>query len=173
VRTMQGGYKVMADGYCLPVDPYLSNVGDLWARGWSIFPLRPRSKAPLQPWAEYQKRPPSFEELDAWLTRPERLNFGIATGRVSGIFVLDVDSEAAMAWANEHFPPCTLRVKTAKGKHFYYPYSGDRPLRNTVRVKYQGEALDIDVRAEGGYVVAPGSVHPSGFVYTAEGEGFR
>lgn len=57
--------------------------------------------------------------------------------------------------------------------HLYYPYSGDRPMRNKCRVKYQGETLDIDFRAEGGYVVAPGSTHPNGHIYTREGNGWR
>ena len=46
-------------------------------------------------------------------------------------------------------------------------------MRNKCRVKYQGETLDIDIRADGGYVVAPGSVHPNGHIYTREGRGWR
>ena len=36
-------------------------------------------------------------------------------------------------------------------------------MRNKVRVKFDGRQLDIDFRADGGYVVAPGSVHHSQF----------
>ncbi len=167
-------YKAMADGYRLPIDrPDLANVGDLWSRGFSIFPLHYRTKRPsLKSWAEFQQRTPTFSELEEWFGPPEPFNVAIATGKVSGIFVIDADSAAALAWAHEHLPPCNMRVRTAKGVHLYFPYSGDRPVRNRVRVKFNGEHLDLDVRGDGGYVVGPGSVHPSGAIYMREGEGW-
>jgi hypothetical protein len=45
-------------------------------------------------------------------------------------------------------------------------------MRNKVRVRFDGRPLDIDFRADGGYVVGPGSVHESGFVYIREGDGW-
>jgi hypothetical protein len=163
----------LADGTVLPgcrLD--LLNIGDLMARGWSIFPLQPRSKVPAVKWEEYQQRMATLEEFEQWFTKPG-FNVGIVTGTISKIFVFDVDSAAAMAWASEYLPPCDLRVRTAKGQHWYYPYSGERPMRNKARVKYQGEPLDIDIRATGGYVVGPGSTHPNGHIYTREGRGWR
>jgi hypothetical protein len=163
----------LADGTTLPgCRPDLLNVGDLMARGWSIIPLKPHSKIPAVRWEDYQQRLATLDELEQWFTVPG-FNLGIVTGTISRIFVVDVDSEAAMAWASEYLPTCDLRVRTAKGQHWYYPYSGERPMRNKARVKYQGETLDIDIRAEGGYVVGPGSVHPNGHVYTREGRGWR
>ncbi len=44
-------------------------------------------------------------------------------------------------------------------------------MKNKVRVKCDGEQLEIDIRADGGFVVAPGSVHESGFTYLREGAG--
>jgi len=123
-------------------------------------------------WEQYQHRLATLEELEAWFTKPG-FNVAIVTGTISKIFVVDVDSEAAVAWATEKLPPCDLRVRTSQGLHWYYPYSGERPMRNKCRVKYQGETLDIDFRAEGGYVVGPGSVHESGHIYTREGCGWR
>ena len=99
---------------------------------------------------------------------------GIVTGTISKIFVVDVDSEAALAWAIEKLPPCDLRVRTAKGLHLYLPVSGERPMRNKCRVKYQGETLDIDFRANGelrGAVLA--SYIPTGHLYVREGTGWR
>jgi len=172
VTTAAGTFKVMADGYHLPIDPYLYNIGDLWGRGWSIIPLRERDKRPAIPWTPYQRRTPTPDELDQWFVRPERMNVGIVTGRVSGIFVVDADSPAALAWADEHLPPCDLRVRTAKGIHLYFPYSGDKPIRNKVRVKFQGEQIVLDVRADGGFVIGPNSIHPSDAIYTHEGGGW-
>jgi hypothetical protein len=163
------GVKRMADGYALRVDPYFYNLGDLLQRGWSLIPLKPREEVPaIKSWLEYQRRPPTFDELETWFERG-RCNVGIVTGKVSGIFVIDADSPAALAWCNANLPPCELRVRTAKGQHLYYPYSGDRPIKNKVRVRVDGKQLALDVRAEGGYVVGPGSVHPNGTVYEREG----
>jgi hypothetical protein len=151
----------------------LLNIGDLWARGWSLIPLKARDKRPaIASWGEYQTRPATYVELQRWFDRPDSINVGIVTGLVSGIFVIDCDSPEAVAWAAEHLPACEMRVRTAKGLHFYFPYSGDRRIRNKVRATYQGRALELDVRAAGGYVVGPGSVHPSGAIYTREGAGW-
>jgi hypothetical protein len=163
--------QVLADGTRLEIDrPDLMNVGDLWGRGWSVIPLRPRDKRPAIPsWKVYQQRLPTLDELEEWFwTNPEG-NVGIVTGSVSGIFVVDCDSPAAIAWAAEHLPPCEMRVRTAKGLHLYFPYTGKKPIKNKVRATFQGEQLALDVRGERGYVVGPGSVHPTGAIYTREG----
>jgi hypothetical protein len=163
----------LADGNVLPnCRPDLLNIGDLLARNWSIFPLKPRSKLPaVRSWLEYQRRHLNFDELEQWFSTPD-YNVAVVTGRISGIFVVDLDSPAAIAWATEHLPPYDLRVRTARGLHCYYPYSGARPMRNKTRIQWQGETLELDIRAEGGYVVGPGSVHESGHVYTREGAGW-
>ncbi len=166
----QSTMRSVADNLVEIDRPDLMNVGDLWGRGWSVIPLRPRDKRPsLASWAPYQKRLPTFEELEQWFLTAPTANVGIVTGIVSGIFVLDCDSPEAMAWAEEHLPPCGMRVRTAKGLHLYYPYSGDRLAKNKVRTRFAGRQLELDVRADGGYVVGPGSTHPSGAIYTREG----
>ncbi|HXG90186.1 MAG TPA: bifunctional DNA primase/polymerase [Vicinamibacterales bacterium] len=166
--------KVLGDGTVLQgCRADLLNIGDLWARGWSLIPLKYRDKRPaLASWTEFQQRPATYAELEQWFDRPEPLNVGIVTGTVSGIFVIDLDSPDAVIWARGNLPPCDMRVRTAKGLHLYYPYSGDVPVRNKARVVYNGKPLELDVRADGGYVVAPGSVHPSGAVYEREGSGW-
>ena len=61
------------------------------ARGWSVIPLRPGEKRPLVRWEQYQKRPPSADELSGWFTAWPKANVGIVTGSVSGLVVLDID----------------------------------------------------------------------------------
>jgi hypothetical protein len=162
----------LADGtVCTGCRPDLLNIGDLMARGWSIFKVHPKSKIPAVRWEPYQHRLATIDEIEQWFSRPP-FNVGIATGKISGIFVVDCDSATALAWAAENLPPCDLRVRTSKGVHLYYPYSGDRPIRNKVRVRFDGQPLELDIRADGGYVVGPGSVHESGFVYAREGDGW-
>jgi Bifunctional DNA primase/polymerase, N-terminal len=163
----------LADGTVLPgCRPDLLNIGDLMGRGWSIIPLKPRSKMPAVKWEPFQHRLATLEELEAWFTEPF-YNVGIVTGTISKIFVVDCDSPEALQWTEEKFPPCDLRVRTARGVHKYYPYTGDRPMRNRVKVKFDGRQIDVDFRAEGGYVVGPGSVHENGHIYMRDGAGWR
>jgi putative DNA primase/helicase len=162
--------KTLLDGTILPdVRKDLLNVADFINRGWSVIPLRFRSKRPALPsWLEFQKRHATFEEIDGWAQTLPVMNVGIVTGMVSQLIVIDADSDEAMAWALENMPHCDLRVRTAKGVHLYYACA--RPIKTKVRTTYHGTKLEIDIKATGGYVVAPGSVHPSGHVYTREGE---
>jgi AAA domain/Bifunctional DNA primase/polymerase, N-terminal/Primase C terminal 1 (PriCT-1) len=79
------------------------------------------------------------------------------TGEESGLVVLDVDRpEALNGWQSD-----TLTAHTGKGQHFYFSVSGVA-AKNSVSKLAQG----LDLRAEGGYVVAPPSRHASGVSYT-------
>lgn len=154
-------------------DRYLANLGDLWGRGWSLIPLEPRGKRPvISSWLEFQSRTATFVELEQWFFG-KRLNIGIVMGHVSGMFVLDADTPEAIDWAERNLPASDLRVRTAKGMHLYYPLSADSSLKNKTRIRVgSGDRIGLDVRAQGGYVCGPGSVHASGFVYTREGAGW-
>ncbi len=129
--------------------------------GFSVFPLTPGSKKPFAPWARFQRELPTADELKAWQrqSRDNKLNGAIACGAISGIIVLDTDNAEADAEVQRRGVPETARVKTAKGTHYYFQHPG-RPVRNFAR-KIEG----VDLRGDGGYVVAPGSIHPSGHVY--------
>ena len=103
--------------------------------------------------------------IKAWWNRWPNANIGIATGRRSGILVLDVDGKVGKAYLKklqaEHGRlPKTVTVKTGRGRHRYF-LSGDARIRNSVGNLGKG----IDVRGDGGYVVAAGSVHVSGAAY--------
>lgn len=90
-------------------------------------------------------------------------NLGVRTGKISGVFVLDVDTkhdgpahlEALQA---EHgILPDTYTVRTGSGGlHFYFRLP-DFEVRND---QSGFIAPGVDIRGEGGQVVAPGSVHP-------------
>lgn len=128
-------------------------------RGLSVIPLHPRSKKPAIPsWREYQKRPPTQEELERRFGNGSHYNIGILTGSVSGIAVLDADSAEAVAWCEANLPK-TPTVQTARGRHYYFKYRSG--LRNTVKIN-NGK---LDLRGEAGYVVAPFSEHETGVIY--------
>jgi Bifunctional DNA primase/polymerase, N-terminal len=90
-------------------------------------------------------------------------NIGIRTGIISGVFVLDIDgSNGAFSLADlerKHGPlPRTLTF-TSAGCHFWFKC--DRPIKTSV-----GQiATGIDIRGDGGIVVAPPSIHETGAIY--------
>jgi len=117
-------------------------------------------KLPLVPWKEYQTRLASVEEVNHWFNTNPDANIGIVTGAVSNLVVFDLDSDHAVEYAEEQggFPE-SVKVKTGKGYHVYVRHPGFE-IRNSVN-----KNLDIDIRADGGYVAAPPSIHGSGHQY--------
>lgn len=130
----------------------------LASRGLRVFPLKASDKKPVGPWSEFRDREPTPEELAAW--DASDFNVGIVTGAPSKICVFDIDSAEAQALIDTLDLPQTPAVKTARGMHllFRLPPGG---IRNSVRIGGQ----KLDVRGDGGYIVGPGSIHPSGARY--------
>jgi hypothetical protein len=130
------------------------------ALGWSVIPLRPREKRPAISWEAYQHRIATEEEIRDWWTRWPDANIGIVTGGVSGLIALDLDSAEAVQKAEELGLPQTPRCRTGKGEHVYFKHPGGEETKNFCR-----KMVGMDLRADGGYVVAPPSVHPTGALY--------
>lgn len=133
----------------------------------SVFPLAPRSKTPPAEWKDHQTWRATREAITGWWSNGGAdQNIAVACGPVSGVFVVDIDGaegEASLAALEAEYGPMpkTWRVKTARGRHYWFKDSG---LRNTA-----GKLGNhIDTRGDGGLVVAPGSVHPTGALYDWE-----
>ena len=146
----------------------LDDVTPLAERGLSIIPVKFRDKRPATRWKPFQSRHPNRAELQGWFDNGGNLNAGIVTGKISGVVVVDLDSPEAIAWADANLPPTAMATKTPRGEHRFFRHPG-RPIRNKARVKTGELQLAIDIRADGGYVVAPGSVHESGAIYERAG----
>lgn len=147
--------------------------------GWAVFPLRPRDKIPMigpsRPGAldgGFHLATKDFAQINAWWTRWPDANIGLRCGDASGVFVLDLDgpeAEAALGrLQGEHGAlPETLQQRTGKGRHLLFRHvegvrnRGGGYLVDGKRVQCPG----FDVRGDGGYIVLPPSVHPSGRVY--------
>lgn len=134
--------------------------------GWSVIPLRHGEKRPLVRWEPYQKQAASEEEMRSWFARWPDANIGVVTGRISRLVVVDVDPAHGGADSLARLEPVhgalprTVAASTGGGGwHFYFRHPGG-VLRNRV-----GLAAGIDLRGDGGYVVAPPSLHPSGRRY--------
>lgn len=130
----------------------------------AIIPLQFKKKIPSIVWAKYQKQMPTESELREWLNKPS--NLGIITGKISRLIVVDLDSPQALYWAQSNLPDTPMKTETASGEHWYYQYPAtSSEIKNSVKFEYDGKLLDLDVRADGGYVVAPYSIHPSEVLY--------
>lgn len=124
-------------------------------QGWAVFPLVPNTKKPLTR-NGFKDATKSADVVRKWWEATPNANIGIATGQVSGIAVVDVDvkngAKGRESLASLKGLEPTLTATTPSGGwHLYYlcPEGGIR-CRN-------GMLPGIDFKADGGYVVAPGS----------------
>ncbi len=112
------------------------------------------------------------EKIAKWLKKCPDANIGIRTGAESGIFVVDDDGnegrdnlEALQMKYGEL--PDTWKARTGRGGHRYFKHPGDIKIQcSTSQIAHK-----IDIKGDGGYVVAPPSVHILGKRYEWE-EGF-
>lgn len=120
-----------------------------------------RAAWPKQPrisWKTFQSAPPSEETVRHWAAMWPNANIGIATGK---LVVVDADNMESSDWVRRNLTPTPWRVKTGKGYHYYYAANPQLEIRNSA-----DPLAKIDTRGTGGYVVAAGSRHSSGAVYT-------
>jgi hypothetical protein len=148
-----------------PTQPGSADAGHkvmaLASRGWRLFPIPGRQKQPrMKKWQDRATNAP--EQLQAWLRESPDCNWGLATGVASGIFVLDVDDKSALGTLETLGSlPQTYTTQTARGWHYYFQYPAGE-IRNSAGKLGTG----LDVRGEGGYVIVPPSIHPTGAIYT-------
>ncbi|NJL26397.1 MAG: DNA primase [Thermoanaerobaculia bacterium] len=130
---------------------------------WLVLALRPRGKEPLTPHG-VKDATSGAAVIQSWWARWPDANIGLAIP--PGLVVLDIDSADALQHLHAEGLdlPATVRATTGRGIHLWYA-TGAFQARNRVAI-FRG----VDVRAPGGYIVAPPSIHPSGAVYRWEVE---
>ena len=146
--------------------------------GWKVFPLPPRSKRPNSTERTFKHATCDADQIKKWWAENPNYNVGVATGSVSGFFVIDIDAKSGgpASWAkllaeNGPLPPGVISQTTGgapvdgvRGQHFLFKMPPGMVLSCTT-----GMWPGIDRRADGGYIVAPPSIHPDGGVYTWDG----
>jgi Bifunctional DNA primase/polymerase, N-terminal/Primase C terminal 1 (PriCT-1) len=139
---------------------------DYLERGWSVVPVRAREKHPVVAWQGYQQRRATSGDVRSWFARWPDANVGIVTGVVSGLVVMDVDPQhggiASLAELEREHGPLLQTVEAVSGgggRHLYFAHPGGH-VNNRVAL-----AAGIDMRGDGGLIVAPPSIHPSGRRY--------
>ena len=119
------------------------------------------------------------QQAERWWREKPRANIGIRTGAESGLVLLDVDPPEGMEQLARieayHGPiPPTLTARSGKGGlHFYFAHPG-RSVSNRQDVlgeRTSKEMGAIDVRGDGGYIIAPPSRNTAGaYEWTAPEE---
>jgi hypothetical protein len=134
-----------------------------WARYRKVFPCWPRGKPPMIK-GGFLKATQDPALVHQWWTQWPKANIGLPTGHENGIIVVDPDGkegERLLALVEKKFGklPPTVEIETGKGRHliFKLPESCGRiPC---------SKADGLDIRADGGYVIAPPSIHENGKTY--------
>jgi len=133
--------------------------------GFSVIPLKPRSKIPLEGWKEFQTRLASEAEIKEWFRKEPRANIGLVTGQISGLVVLDLDGPDALTFAaSRSLTSPVTALSGSGGKHLYYKWNEE--LRNSASKIADG----VDIRGDGGFIVVPPSIHPNGYRYRWAGK---
>ncbi len=140
--------------------------------GYPVFPLGQRSKKPLKGSHGFYDATADKETLHDDFGQNKNYNVAIRTGKISNTFailVLDVDPGKGGFKSFEELEkqhgalPATHKVATSGGGfHLYLSYD---PRSYNIKSTSSELALGLDIRAEGGYIVAPPSIHKSGKRY--------
>ena len=165
-------------------DKALALLATYTARGWRCFPVHTMlgngscscgnpacthiGKHPAVNWSSFATNVMA-DLLPFWSDdKPFCYNIGIATGSQSGITVIDIDNkhDGLQNWRNIAIELGENKVDTytvatgGGGIHLYFQYSD--AIKTGTNVLGPG----IDVRNNGGYIVAPPSLHQSGSSYS-------
>lgn len=139
----------------------------------SVFPVAFRSKQPLAGllpsdengnpvWEPYKHRYPTFGEISKWTRQRYPINLAVICGR--GLVVVDFDlMDAFYKWYQDR-EVMTYMVMTSRGIHCYFRV---KQLVTGSTFGYGRFDKAGDIKRDGGYVLAPGSVHQSGQTYQA------
>ncbi len=156
----------------------LSAALEYAAAGFRVFPLAAGGKTPLTGHG-FKEATTDPEQVRRWWASRPNANIGIAAGKTAGgafLTVVDLDKKPEKGvngfatlyeWQKENgVLPATLTAKTGGGGYHYY-FISHEPFKNGANIL--GENSGVDIRSEGGYVVAPPSIHKSGARYEWDG----
>ena len=150
----------------------LQSALELWDNGFNIIPIKsdpitptPKNpaedfrnyKTPFGKWQQYQNKRETREVVKKWYEDRPYLNLGIIT---NGLLVVDADTDEGVQWCKDNLSVGIYSI-TAKGAHFFFK----QPKNQKVNCEIKNTKCGIDIKADGGLVVAPPSVHGSGKFY--------
>ena len=141
--------------------------------GLAVFPLQVKGKKPITQ-NGFKDATTEIRTIEKWWSENPNYNIGIATGQMSGGLVaidMDIDKDQGKdgyhtftKWCSENYlvlPDSWLSITGRGGYHLLY--QSKFPVTSKI-----GWLDDVDIRADGGYIVAPPSIHPNGTRYQWE-----
>lgn len=154
------------------------------ARGWSVIPIHhvredlscscpdpnctdQAGKHPRVTWDAYKTTAATESQVRKWWQTWPRANIGIVTGKVSGIIAIDVDPRHGGDDSLKDLgtlPNTLISLTGGGGEHLIYRHPG-RIVQNGAG-RNSGLPPGIDVRGDGGYIIAPPSMHRLGGRYS-------
>lgn len=149
--------QVISEEEVEPEGVYNRFLESLLKMGMTLIPLRPGQKEPVGSAKGWRKFPAtSKESMEEMMKKHPGCNFGLRTG--DGIIVMDFDAPGGFERFKVLYPNIkSFVVKTNKGHHLYLKSTD---VRNK-DIYLPGEVVKAgELRGVGGYIVAPGSVHP-------------
>lgn len=137
--------------------------------GMPVFPLAPGTKIPHKGTSGVKEATTNRDQIKKWLEDYPGSNWAMATGRLAGVIVLDIDPRNnGLASIREKIaqygaPNATPTVRTGGGGfHYYFRY----PMFSNIK---NGEILEgVDIKTDGGYVLIPGSVTENVYEWAEE-----
>jgi len=150
----------------------------IFQAGFNVIPVSGKHP-PCIPWKEFQTRRVTPEEIVSWSRgrfakkdgggtwSPDLLNFGLLTGikpysDTPGIVVVDSDDLEAEELVKSRCPETPVKQQTGKGgwHRVYRRPSTTDYIPNRQKTTFCGKKYNLDIRADGGYILCPGSIHP-------------
>jgi len=129
----------------------------------SIIPLNPYAKKPFFGIKEFQERKASEKEIIRWWAEFPTAMIGIMTGKINGLFVLDLDPNHNSEQISEYLPDSLITPTSTTprgGSHLYF----EAPKDETITIG-SGLFPNIDFRCNGGFIAAPPSRNKYGKSY--------
>src|SRR5215204_4529027 len=165
-------------------DNPLSGALQYLGQGLSIFPLIPKGKIPIPgfKWEPFQHELPTQEQVKSWFDGSDS-NIAVATGVVSRLLAFDIDGILAKSHVDDILQnkvgqdtrdavADTLWVETGGGglhilikydpREFQQDNLAASEIKNSVLWRGKDGDNEIRLKSNGGYIVAPPSIHPNG-----------
>jgi putative DNA primase/helicase len=130
-------------------------------KGWKVFPLN--GKLPFAGTHAYKDATTDLRQIRRWWKQWPDANVGIACDSQQGPIVVDVDGPSGWALIEDLALVDTRQATSGKKskRHLYFdPTMDGKKIARMIRLKKDGVKMALDILGDGGYVVAPPSVHP-------------
>jgi len=138
-------------------NPFLKAALEYHRRGFVVIPCIPRQKRPMLAWSKVKQ---TEELIREWWKEEPRANVAIATGRKSGVIVVDIDRRHGGTL--DGLEDTDLIAETKDGWHCYFAVDKNHPdlIPSTASRDSDENRVGRDVKADGGIVMVPPSIHP-------------